>query len=95
MSELSSNLGCDASNATGIVDGLESKGLIERRAKSGDRRVKMLHLKPAGIVVRNDIIAKTEVYIEQEILVGLDAAQAKQLRTIVAKITQHGLGGTK
>src|SRR6266511_202326 len=42
MSELAGRLACDASNVTGIVDRLESRGLIERRGAAHDRRVKML-----------------------------------------------------
>lgn len=48
MGELANRLNCDNSNVTGIVDRLESHGLIERRADAGDRRVKLLVLTPKG-----------------------------------------------
>jgi DNA-binding MarR family transcriptional regulator len=41
-------LHCDASNLTGIVDRLERRGLVERRALATDRRVKELVLTGAG-----------------------------------------------
>jgi MarR family transcriptional regulator, organic hydroperoxide resistance regulator len=47
MSELAEMLMCDASNVTGIVDKLESRGLAQR-VPGEDRRVKMLTLTPAG-----------------------------------------------
>ena len=33
MGRLADTLGCDASNVTGLVDRLEARGLVERRAR--------------------------------------------------------------
>ena len=52
MGRLAETLGCDASNVTGLIDRLEARGLVERRAAAGDRRVKALHLTPAGSRLR-------------------------------------------
>jgi MarR family transcriptional regulator, organic hydroperoxide resistance regulator len=52
MGRLASTLACDASNVTGLVDRLESRGLIARRASKEDRRVKVLVLTPAGARLR-------------------------------------------
>jgi MarR family transcriptional regulator, organic hydroperoxide resistance regulator len=52
MSSLAGRLFCDASNVTGIVDRLESRGLIERRPAAHDRRVKLLSLTEEGARVR-------------------------------------------
>ena len=52
MSSLAGKLFCDASNVTGIVDRLEARGLIERRAAQHDRRVKLLVLTDEGERVR-------------------------------------------
>ena len=38
MGELAETLACDASNVTGLVDRLESRGLVRRRASAEDRR---------------------------------------------------------
>ena len=48
MGELAGQLHCDASNITGLADRLEHRGLVERRASPGDRRVKVLVLTPDG-----------------------------------------------
>jgi MarR family transcriptional regulator, organic hydroperoxide resistance regulator len=48
MSEIAAFLRCDNSNVTGIVDGLEARGLAERTASPGDRRVKLIALTVAG-----------------------------------------------
>src|SRR5262245_19469323 len=42
MSKLAAELVCDASYVTGIIDKLESRGLIVRQGAEGDRRIKML-----------------------------------------------------
>ncbi len=52
MGQLAETLACDASNVTGLVDRLESRGLVRRRPSPGDRRVKVLHLTPDGSRLR-------------------------------------------
>ncbi|MBT2408447.1 MULTISPECIES: MarR family winged helix-turn-helix transcriptional regulator [unclassified Streptomyces] len=48
MRALAALLGCDASNVTGIVDRLESRGLLRREADPADRRIKTVVLTPDG-----------------------------------------------
>ncbi len=55
MSAFATTLGCDASNVTSIVDKLETRGIVERRASALDRRVKVLVMTPAGIELRGRI----------------------------------------
>src|SRR5260370_42689665 len=52
MGRLAETLACDASNVTGLVDRLESRGLVRRRPSAGDRRVKGLILTPNRSLVR-------------------------------------------
>jgi MarR family transcriptional regulator, organic hydroperoxide resistance regulator len=52
MCRLAERLGCDASNVTGIVDRLETRGLVTRRPAGHDRRVKELALTRAGVSAR-------------------------------------------
>ena len=56
MSRLADTLSCDASNVTGLVDRLESRGLLRRRPSPGDRRVKVLQLTPAGTRLRAQLL---------------------------------------
>jgi len=58
MGQLAGALACDASNVTGLVDRLESRGLIERRPSDGDRRVKVLSLTPLGARLRSALLAR-------------------------------------
>jgi DNA-binding MarR family transcriptional regulator len=59
MSSLADALVCDASNVTGIVDKLESRGLIVRQGAEGDRRVKMLAVTEKGGQLRDQLWART------------------------------------
>src|SRR6266849_9334301 len=52
MGRLAETLACDASNVTGLVDRLESRGLVRRRPSPSDRRVKVLVLTPTGARLR-------------------------------------------
>ena len=56
MSALAEALYCHASNVTGIVDRLESRGLVERTPGTEDRRVKTLVLTLEGVEVRARVI---------------------------------------
>jgi DNA-binding MarR family transcriptional regulator len=56
MRSLAEEWGCDASNATWIVDRLEKRGLVERRAKPGDRRVKLVVLSASGVKARKQLL---------------------------------------
>ena len=55
MGRLAETLSCDASNVTGLVDRLESRGLLERRSSPADRRVKVLVLTPTGTRLRTQL----------------------------------------
>jgi len=59
MSTLAEALVCDASNVTGIVDKLESLGLIARQGAEGDRRIKMLVVTEKGRSLRDQLWART------------------------------------
>src|SRR5438046_8258079 len=52
MSRLADTLSCDASNVTGLVDRLESRGLVRRQPSPQGRRVTVLRLTPTGARLR-------------------------------------------
>src|SRR4051794_37922572 len=58
MGQLAEMLACDASNVTGLVDRLESRGLVRRRPSPADRRVKVLDLTPAGGKLRAQLLER-------------------------------------
>src|SRR5438128_1426052 len=58
MRRLAETLSCDASNVTGLVDRLESRGLVQRGPSAGDRRVKVLQLTPTGSKLRAQLLRR-------------------------------------
>jgi DNA-binding MarR family transcriptional regulator len=58
MSRLADALSCDASNVTGLVDRLESQGLVERRPSADDRRVKAVNLTATGSRLRAQLLRR-------------------------------------
>ena len=58
MGRLAAALACDASNVTGLVDRLESRGLVRRQPSAEDRRVKALELTPAGARLRSKVLER-------------------------------------
>jgi len=60
MREVAGLLQCDVSNVTGIVDRLEVRGLVTRRGRPGDRRMKELALTPSGAEMRRRVEAALE-----------------------------------
>jgi len=58
MGRLAEALACDASNVTGLVDRLESRGLVRRQPSAEDRRVKALELTPAGVRLRSRLVER-------------------------------------
>ncbi|MDP3720717.1 MAG: MarR family transcriptional regulator [Acidobacteriota bacterium] len=61
MGQLAGALACDASNVTGLVDRLESRGLIQRSPSAEDRRVKVISLTPIGARLRAALIQRMTV----------------------------------
>jgi MarR family transcriptional regulator, organic hydroperoxide resistance regulator len=83
MSALAEALYCHASNVTGIVDRLESRGLVERTPGAEDRRVKTLVLTTEGAVVRARVI---ELLSEPPAaLASLPASDQRALRDILGR----------
>src|SRR2546422_6212196 len=58
MGRLAEALACDASNVTGLIDRLESRGLVRRRPSAQGRRVKVLRLTPAGSRLRAALLER-------------------------------------
>src|SRR5438045_231532 len=87
MSELAEQLLCDASNVTGIVDRLEARGLVERRASPEDRRVKLLCLTDAGEALRDRVVERMEQPPPE--LGTLSPDEQRDLRDLLARANRN------
>lgn len=86
MRSLAEEWGCDASNATWIVDRLESMGLAERRAKPGDRRVKLVGLTPNGLKMRAELMQ--EFHTPPAEFLQLDRDELEALKMLLEKLSR-------
>jgi DNA-binding MarR family transcriptional regulator len=83
MSALAELLFCDPSNVTGIVDRLESRGLIERRPDPADRRVKRIAITEHGASVRAEALA--QLFEPPEAIKRLARADQRALLALLRK----------
>lgn len=79
---------CDPSNVTGIVDGLEHKGLVARQADPNDRRIKVIHLLPAGQKLQDQIIQKL-TSASGFLFDPLSDEEAETFVGIISKLAEH------
>jgi DNA-binding MarR family transcriptional regulator len=75
---------CDPSNATWIVDRLETLGLAERRALPDDRRVKLVVLTARGQKTRTALMK--EFHTAPPELAALDREDLESLRRVLVKL---------
>jgi len=75
---------CDASNATWMIDRLEKRGLVERRAVASDRRVKEVVLTPLGVETKAAL--REALYQPPPELLDLSLADLKALRDALEKL---------
>jgi DNA-binding MarR family transcriptional regulator len=83
MSEIAKLLRCDNSNVTGIVDGLEERGLATRVASEADRRVKLIALTEEGRRVRSRLVRAVEK--PPAWLASLSEADQRTLRDLLRR----------
>jgi DNA-binding MarR family transcriptional regulator len=88
MRSLADSWQCDPSNATWIVDRLETLGLAERRPLPEDRRVKLVALTPKGARTRDALLK--EFYRAPAELAELDPEDLRALDRILAKLNSRG-----
>ena len=84
MSDLAETWGCDASYVTTLADGLQERGLAQRRPHPTDRRVKTIVLTAEGRARRERAL---ELLSEPpSAFASLTAAEQRQLRNLLAKL---------
>ncbi len=91
MGDVARMLNCDASYVTALVDALEEPGFAERRVSERDRRVKIIHLTPAGAAARQrayDLLAAPSPRLAR-----LTAAETETLAHLLEKLLDETEAG--
>lgn len=84
MRKLARKLRCEPSNVTGIVDRLESRGLVERRPDPADRRVKVAAATDEGRRVARGL--RDSLHFAREPLAALSAEERLALRDLLRRM---------
>ena len=84
MRKLAQKLKCEPSNVTGIVDRLESRGLVERRPDPADRRVKLAAATQEGRRVAKNL--RESLRFAREPLAGLGREERLALRNLLQRM---------
>ncbi|MFJ6082406.1 MarR family winged helix-turn-helix transcriptional regulator [Streptomyces sp. NPDC092369] len=84
MRKLAQKLKCEPSNVTGIVDRLESRGLVERRPDPADRRVKLAAATDEGLRVAREL--REGLRFARAPLAGLSDEERLSLRDLLQRM---------
>jgi DNA-binding MarR family transcriptional regulator len=68
------------------VDRLEERGLVERHAQPGDRRVRAIVLTPEGVATRKRLLER--LYEPPEDLLTLDRATLQTIKDAFTRLPQ-------
>ena len=88
QSSLSASLAVPPSRIVGIVDELERRGLLERRANPNDRRAHALWLTGSGHAVLGELLAISRAH-EAEICAGLPESDRRRLIELLERIVSE------
>ncbi|TAM61894.1 MarR family transcriptional regulator [bacterium] len=85
LSEVGDYLFSTRANVTGLVDGLERDGLVQRSANPGDRRSTLVTLTAKGLDLMAQMLPKHFSRVRR-ITSGLPPAEQRQLIALLAKL---------
>jgi DNA-binding MarR family transcriptional regulator len=83
--ELAGMIGVDPRNLVSVIDHLEGKKLVERRAHAADRRRNALDLTATGRSLLTRLAASGRD-LEDDILAGLDEQERESLQKVLLKL---------
>lgn len=87
MGDLARMWNCDPSMVTWIIDRMERRGLVERRASTTDRRIKIVLLTSKGEKMRKELMDEFRAPTPE--MERLTKSELESLQTIVRKLVGH------
>jgi DNA-binding MarR family transcriptional regulator len=85
---IATRLGMPASRLVALVDGLDERGLVERRRNPVDRRLYALHLTEAGRALLGRIAVVGKAH-DEAITAALDADERATLQALLERIAKE------
>lgn len=85
--EAATRLRVDRTTMVGLLDGLEAKGLVARRADASDRRRNVLELTEDGHTALARALRASDA-AERQLLAELDDAESAQLRALLTRLSR-------
>lgn len=77
-----------ASTMVALIDGLERRGILERRSDPKDRRIRTLHLAEHGRGVFDEAMAIATA-VEATVCAGFDAAERADLVAVLGRVVAN------
>lgn len=93
MKGISDKLSVTPPNITGIIDRLESKGLVKRTAHRGDRRATIIELTPKGAAVQERVSSEYKEFLQNAVKV-LTTGERRALNDLLIKL-QEGMSRSR
>ena len=85
QTQLAEGLGIGRAATGALVDALERKGLVERSAYAGDRRVWLVATTPQATPVVDEVVA-VDTAVRQQLWTGVSPAERRQLSETLQRI---------
>ena len=92
---LSALIAFDRSTLGDVLERLETKGWVQRHPSSADRRIKLLHIAPAGLKVLAEVQPDV-LRVQQRLLEPLnptDRGELMRMLTLLVRRHEHGEAG--
>ncbi len=88
MRDISDKMFVTPANLTGIVDRLEKKGLVRRKAREGDRRASVIELTPEGSALQERVALRYRGFVHTA-LGAFTEEERKTLRHLLEKLRRE------
>jgi MarR family transcriptional regulator for hemolysin len=88
QSRLASRLEVGRAAAGLVIDTLEERKLVERRANPGDRRAWLIALRPEGVLMTKPIF-EIDVVLRGELRVGISGPERQQLAGLLVRLQSN------
>ena len=88
MKDLERHFGVAQSTVAGIISRLEQKGLVEALGDAADKRIKLVHITPAGELCCAEAASQMDA-AEENLLQGFSRAERETLNRLLTRVADN------